>query len=165
MNSLYEVKTNGFHEPFHKTEEEMRFFGNSLLGLVGMCVGLGLATGQANAQKATFTLPVEAHWGRVVLEPGSYDIRFPTAASTFRVIQVSGNDKTWNFLIPVTSYNLKHSDTSKLRLVSVNGDYNVESISDSIYDRTFSFFVPKRAESTKYQKQAPNIAVNIKASK
>jgi hypothetical protein len=143
----------------------MRFFSNSLLGLVGVCIGMGLAAGQANAQQASFTLPVQAHWGRVVLEPGDYKIRFPMAASTLRVIQVSGADRTWNFLIPVTSYDLKHSDKSKLRLVSVNGNYNVESLSDAVTDRTFSFWLPKRTESTKYQNQAANIAVNIKAPK
>ena len=41
---------------------------------LGLCaVGLLSAVGQAQTARGTFKLPVETHWGMMVLAPGEYD--------------------------------------------------------------------------------------------
>jgi len=144
----------------------MNKFGKSILGLAILAGCFGLTPGTANAQAATFKLPVEAHWGSTVLTPGDYQVRFPNAADAIRVIRISGNDKTMNFVVPITTYETNPRESGHLNLVDVDGAYRVRSISDVSGDRTFSFPLPKNAEarvaSLNHQNKA-KIAVNIKA--
>jgi hypothetical protein len=162
---LYEAKANRFHEPFQRKGKKMNIFRKSVSGLAILTGCLGLMAATANAQSASFKLPVEARWGTTVLEPGDYKVHFPTAADTFRVVRISGEQKTFNFVVPVTTYERNNSGSGRLTLVDVNGQYRVRSISEVSGDRTFSFPLPKAPESaiaSTHQNQA-KIAVQIKA--
>jgi hypothetical protein len=54
----------------------------------------GAFSGPANAQgqtRARFTLPFEVHWGRAVLPPGDYRVRFPSEPQGVLVISDARN--------------------------------------------------------------------------
>jgi hypothetical protein len=143
----------------------MKLIGSSMFGLAGLAAYLGLAAVGASAQQAAFTLPVEAHWGHVVLEPGDYKVRFPSSVDTMRLIRVTGNGKTLNFLPQVTSVDRKYGDSGKLVLTHESNGYRVSSISKPDSDSAFAFPLPKSHESSTgslaHQDQA-KIAVQIR---
>jgi hypothetical protein len=153
--------------PSPEKEKTMNIFRRSVCGLAILTGLFGLTAASANAQSASFKLPVQARWGSTVLEPGDYQVRFPTAADTFRVIRISGNQRTLNFVVPITTYERSSGESGRLTLLNVNGQYRVRSISEVSGDRTFSFPLPKESESSIASLNPQNqtkIAVNIKTA-
>lgn len=127
----------------------MKLIGNAIFGVAGLAAYLGLAAAGASAQQATFTLPVEAHWGRTLLEPGDYKVKFPSSVDTMRLIRITGNGRTLNFLPQVTASEQKKNEGSgKLVLSHENGGYRVWSISNPGSDSAFLFPLPKSHESS-----------------
>ena len=55
---------------------------------------------RANAEHLTFDLPVEAHWGAIVLQPGRYTAEIPLATSFPQQIVLKKNGRTvWIILL------------------------------------------------------------------
>ena len=64
--------------------------------LFAVCaVGLLSAFAGAETVRGTFKLPVEAHWGKMVLAPGEYEFVVDTESST-RMVTVRLKDSGWS---------------------------------------------------------------------
>ena len=70
----------------------MKLISKAALAMLGAATYLGLGAASASAQQASFKLPVVAHCGRTVLEPGEYKVKFPSAADTFRTIRPANRE-------------------------------------------------------------------------
>jgi hypothetical protein len=161
---LYEVKTNGFQEPAPK-ENKMSFVVKSVSSFAGAIAYLGLAATGASAQQAQFTLPMEAHWGKAVLEPGNYTVKFPNAADATPILWLKGNGKSVNVLLQSRDADERIGENGKLILRDVDGAYVVESISNPISQESYLFAMPKlheSATSAATPRQAARVAVQIK---
>jgi hypothetical protein len=67
--------------------------------LFAVCtVGLLSAFAGAETVRGTFKLPVEAHWGKMVLVPGEYEFVVDTESST-RVIVVRSKNSGWSGMV------------------------------------------------------------------
>ena len=145
----------------------MRVFGKSILGLAGAVLSIAGTTGLAKAQQGKFTLPVEAQWGRDVLEPGDYTVQFPTASDFTPLIRVAGNGKSMFVLMQNTSLRHRDEENGELLLANVNGHYVVESISAPDKEKAFEFKASKdKAAAAGYRpgQKPPSIAVQVKAA-
>jgi hypothetical protein len=61
-------------------------------------VGLLSSLAGAETVRGTFKLPVEAHWGTMVLTPGEYDFVVDTGSLT-RMITVRSKDSGWSGMV------------------------------------------------------------------
>jgi hypothetical protein len=67
--------------------------------LFAVCaVGLLSSLAGAETVRGTFKLPVEAHWGRMVLAPGEYEFVVDTESLT-RMITVRSKDSGWSGMV------------------------------------------------------------------
>jgi hypothetical protein len=94
------------------------------------------------AQQATFHLPVTAHWGRAVLEPGDYKMSLPAPYPGENQFLVRGARHS-AFELPMLTDIKKPSRSSSLQLVKINGNYFVRQVSIGSTGKTFTFSVPK----------------------
>ena len=124
----------------------MSLLTNHRVSGVVLTAALALTASHAKAQHGTFNLPFEAHWGNVVLSPGSYRISVPMQMSSPHMIEISSNGKTVRipagFEAPRPQ--LGHS---YLSLVQVNGAYVVREFSSEAYGKVFTFLLPKTLEN------------------
>jgi len=67
--------------------------------LFSVCA-VGLFSGFAGAEtvRGTFKLPVAAHWGKMMLEPGEYEFVVDTTSAT-RVVTVTSKATGWSGMI------------------------------------------------------------------
>jgi hypothetical protein len=96
----------------------------------------------ASAEQGKFTLPFEAHWGQVVLEPGEYTISVPIDVSWSKIMTLSAGGKT----VYITSgfeNGLPFSDRSYLTIKTINGTRYVRQFASGVSGRAFTFPVPK----------------------
>jgi hypothetical protein len=68
------------------------------VSFAAFAVGLLSAFAGAETVRGTFKLPVEAHWGRMVLVPGEYEFVVDTESST-RMIVVRSKDSGWSGMV------------------------------------------------------------------
>ncbi|MBV8865332.1 MAG: hypothetical protein JO210_08035 [Acidobacteriaceae bacterium] len=97
---------------------------------------------RANAERARFDLPVEAHWGAAILKPGRYTFDVPPASSWPQQIFLTQNGRTIQIL-PAIESSSAESNRSYLRLVTVKGTYFVREYSSGQSGKSFTFQVPK----------------------
>jgi hypothetical protein len=76
----------------------------------------------AHAERATFNLPFEAHWGSVTLPPGKYTINVPLAVSWPQQITLTVKGKVLS-ISPLTEGVTTEPKGSYLQLVSLGGTY------------------------------------------
>lgn len=141
---LVRIGTGNGSPAISKKETIVHLFKNRVVGFAAFALALGLASSQAYAQKATFTLPFEAHWGNAVLQPGEYTLQAPSATSALPVFSVTGNGKT----ILLASSNTAYETESKrncLELVNINGAYFVRTFESGATGKSFAFVIPKSA--------------------
>jgi hypothetical protein len=109
--------------------------------LTAVLGGLALPAG-AQSYKGKFTLPYEAVWGTVVLQPGAYTVwSDATVASPF--LHIEGNGKTANILVEVADTMEPSFQNGKLEITDVNGTYVVTKLIATTAGREFFFAVPK----------------------
>src|SRR5947209_15989236 len=94
------------------------------------------------AQQGTFHLPVTAHWGQVVLEPGDYRMSFPSPSAGQIEFLVQGAHKTV-FELPLVTDVQNISSRSYFKLYAINGDYFIRELSFGPGGKTFTFSLPK----------------------
>jgi hypothetical protein len=98
--------------------------------------------GTAQAQQAslgTFTLPVAAHFGSVVLQPGEYRISALTGTSFIRVAGEGGIAT-----ILATSIDPQAGrDHGKLTLANVNGTFALQRFESGVTGTRFDFDIAK----------------------
>lgn len=141
----------------------MTLMERTIFGFAGIAAYLGLAATSASAQQATFTLPVEAHWGRIVLEPGDYKVRFPDATRQ-RILSVTGNGKTVNILLQ-GSETQHEGEKAHLLLVEVDGQERVASITAADGEKAFTFALPKGEKSRRGLSSHAKIQVPVKEAR
>src|ERR1035438_1687304 len=99
-------------------------------------------TATAQSYKATFTLPYEARWANVVLQPGDYTLTNTSVGST-PLISVAGNGKTASVFAGPYQILEPSERGGKLELTEVNGTYVVTRFLASAAGRDYSFAIPK----------------------
>lgn len=108
---------------------------------------------QADGGQVSFTLPVRAHWGRVLLEPGRYTVEMPFTMSWPRVI-VRGSE-TEVEMYPMTQSSGVETEISYLRLVNVGGSYFVREYVSAGMEKVFTFTMPRKP-APKLSTKAPD---------
>lgn len=93
-------------------------------------------------EHGSFHLPVEAHWGRVVLEPGDYTIIQPGASLDQTTLRLVGQGKIV-FESPLITEFRRYSDSSYLTLTKVDEQYFVTEYKSGVTGKTFTFNMPK----------------------
>jgi hypothetical protein len=97
------------------------------------------AFAQSAGYRGSFTLPFEARFGNVVLEPGQYEVKTLEGASGLRF---TGDRKTVAIL--AAGYDVKPDlRNAKLVLVESNGMYALESFQSGAMGKTLHFLVQK----------------------
>jgi hypothetical protein len=94
------------------------------------------------AQKATFHLPIAAHWGEVLLQPGDYSMYLPELSTGDTKLLVRGEGKT-AFENPIVATTQTVSTTSYLKLREVAGNYFVREVKLGPSGHAFTFSIPK----------------------
>jgi len=113
--------------------------------IAALATVIGVTSSLASTEHATFNLPVEAHWGSVILHPGTYTFDVPSATSWPQQINLNRNGSTvW--ILPITeSSGWFASDRSYLKLVAVGSTYFVHEYDSGQTGKQFTFRVPKGA--------------------
>jgi hypothetical protein len=118
-----------------------RIFGLALLVMTA-------AAGAAHAEvQAKVHLPFAAHWGKVIMAPGDYNISLPEASLGHRQLTVEGGGKTGYIQPLVTDDDDKSTGGEKrsyLEFVKVNGTYFVAQYRSAASGKIFRFAVPKQ---------------------
>lgn len=112
-----------------------------LLGVASLSI-LASAAIMQGAEQCTFHLPVAAHWGKVLLQPGDYNLSLASSIVDQPIFRLDGAG-TIAFEMPLVSDEQSISDRSYLKLSEVGGDYFVREFSSGISGKTFQFAVPK----------------------
>jgi hypothetical protein len=121
----------------------MKFVKNCTLSAGVLALAAGLAVSQANAEtlKGSFHLPFEAHWGRVVLEPGAYRISLSTQTSILPLLYVTGNGKT--VMIPLgPARPIPESERSYLRVENIGAAHIIREFYSGATGKQITFSVP-----------------------
>jgi hypothetical protein len=118
---------------------------NRVVRVAAIAAGLGTLALQASAAQGTFNLPVEAHWGRVVLEPGVHRVDIPTAVLGQKIVYLRSGQNT-KMTLPLTSQPStgKHS---YLRIVKVDNAYYVDAFQSQADGHKYFFPHPKSEQS------------------
>lgn len=122
----------------------MQFSGKYRFGIGTFAFALVLMVSHANAQRATFTLPFEAHVGNATLEPGEYRLRLPAAETNMRDVVLEGNGKVQRAL-PITTDSGPQSAQAYFEFVNVDGTYFAKKFVSGATGTTYEFHVPKPA--------------------
>ena len=99
----------------------MQFSTVRTMTLTALCA-LTVALPMNAAEQAKFHLPVQAHWGKAILEPGDYRVSLPAPSLGRTSFHVEGGGKTLLEMPQVTSYE-GNAIPSHLKLTEVDGAY------------------------------------------
>jgi hypothetical protein len=114
-----------------------------LITVSAFVAALGLGASQANAQKATFHLPVDARWGSTALHSGTYALSAPDSLSVSRIFYLRGDAGTQMAIPEVVNNEAVDYGRSYLKLVNVDGTYYVREYVSGARGTAFKFAVPK----------------------
>jgi hypothetical protein len=113
---------------------------STILGIASFVV----AAPQARAQRldlGNFKLPVEAHFGNVVLQPGEYNI---SRVEGMSAIRIKGERGTATIL--ATSVDSEPEfDRSRMTLVNINGAFALSRFDSGTLGRRYDFKLDKKA--------------------
>ena len=125
-----------------------------LLGAVGLLAGLG----SAETMRGRFKLPVEAHWGMMLLSPGEYEFTTETGS---RMVTVRSNDARWSgMILSISASDLHRRSGSGIALApSENGVY-IESLYLGDLGVSLNFDSPKAGKFTKLSKTTSSTIVS-----
>ena len=143
----------------------MNFVKNCALTVSVFALVAGLGASQANAQdlRGTFTLPYQAHWGNIVLEPGQYVLRLSAGALTAPVIHITGQGKNVMILAPKSA--TAESERGYLRVENVGQTHVVREFNSGIGGQLFTFSVPKSVKNQiAVASNAPDTTVAVASS-
>ena len=115
------------------------------------------ATAQGIAMRGTFTLPFEAHWADVVLQPGDYSFSLPSATNNAPVMRITGQGKTVLVAVPAST-SAPESDRSYLKVENVGGTYVIRQFNSPVTRELITFPITK---SVRKGMLAQNQAVTI----
>ena len=138
----------------------MDLLRNRALSASLFAIALGAAASRANAQQGTFTLPVEARCGNVLLQPGKYTISAQPSASWPQVIRISGRGKVVSIL-PAIEGTQPAPERSHLRIVTIGETRFIREFTSSSTGKTFTFVVPTatREEAVESKTEETDLSV------
>jgi hypothetical protein len=92
--------------------------------MFALCVVAFSIRGEAQATHGAFKLPIEAHWGKLVLAPGDYEFTVTNALAS-RIITVRSIETGWSGMILASdmSQAVPSSETKLLLTKSETGMY------------------------------------------
>jgi hypothetical protein len=125
-----------------QNEETVVNFSKATLSAMGILGVLGCASQMQAAQQVEFRLPVAAHWGRTVLEAGSYRLTLPVRSMGESDLYIQGNAKG-AYQMPLATEGGKSLAHSYVKLVKVDDTYFVQEYGSKSAGKVFSFRVPK----------------------
>jgi hypothetical protein len=103
----------------------------------------GTASAQSEYYRGRFTLPVEARFGNVLLQPGNYTVSTLEGARGIRIIGDNGKAS-----LLAAGYDLKPgTEKSRMILVDSNGTYALESFESGVMGKSLRFYVSKKPHS------------------
>ncbi len=111
------------------------------IGLTALTLMFSTIPMQAG-EHASFHLPIPAHWGPVLLQPGDYQIIMPSLALGQSNFSVIGGGQTTLHLPMTTSLNADAVSTA-LYLSEIDGEYYVREFRSNAARKSFLFAVPK----------------------
>lgn len=120
----------------------------------------GLLSSLAGAEtvRGTFKLPVEAHWGKMVLAPGEYEFVVDTDSLT-RMITVRSKDSGWSRMVMSESLSDASSATgSSLMLAKSEEGMYVQTLYLNDVGVALNFAVPKSRMTKLAKSTATTIA-------
>jgi hypothetical protein len=99
----------------------------------------GIASAQSEHYRGSFTLPVEARFGNVVLQPGSYKIATLEGAKGLRI-----TGETGNVALLAAGYDVEPG-TAKARMILVEsgGMYTLQRFESGSMGKALNFVVEK----------------------
>lgn len=110
---------------------------------------LGVAAVGASAEtitKGTFTLPAQAYWNDIQLQPGDYTLSVERAITGINTIFLRGEGSTAIIIAPAGSAD--SSGHSRLKLDEVNGTYVIRELDAGPIGRSYRFEVSKAVRNT-----------------
>jgi hypothetical protein len=117
--------------------------------IVGLALALALPVmAHADGVKGKFTLTSEAHWGRAVLAPGSYDFTLDSTSVPSRVMVHSADGKVAAILIPMCGTEGYPVKSTSLELETRGGDLYVSGLYLADSDMELHFAIPAVKQST-----------------
>jgi hypothetical protein len=119
----------------------MQAKANRMARVSGLIIAVGLTALTVNAQQGNFNLPVEAHWGAAVLQPGEHTVRIPSKIGQ-TLVSLSSNGDT-QMAMPLTAELIPQSNRNYLHLVKINGQYYVDVYQSGITGKRYIFPKPK----------------------
>lgn len=129
------------------------------LAAIALLAGSALAQG---AEQGKFHLPFQARWGRTILEPGDYTVKWPgPTVGDWPVRLESAAGKTI-YILPMYGELTPYSDSSKLILTNVDGQYVVTKLSLGAAGKTYGFPTPKSSRKLTTITSADKLALDIR---
>jgi len=112
-----------------------------------MCVLASLSTiGRAETAHGTFKLPVEAHWGRILLAPGEYEFTVD-AETAGKVVTVRSKDTGWSGMILSDETSSVTTANATLELKRCQGGVYVKELCLSDFGLALEFALPGSGKS------------------
>ncbi len=132
---------------------------------LGLCaVGLLSAVGQAETARGTFKLPVETHWGSMVLAPGDYEFSVSDGLSG-RIVTVRSKESGSSGVVLSASWSeIKSQNGSRLMLAKSGEGTYVRALSLGDSGMVLNYGMPTSGKETRLVKQSPKPAVVASAS-
>jgi hypothetical protein len=113
---------------------------NRVIRLFAFAIGLSVTAMHLSAQQGTFNLPVRAHWGTAVLEPGQHRVLSPPALG--QPILYLFSEHSRQMTLPMITA-IVNADRSYLHLTRVNGEYYIDAYQSAANGKRYSFAKPK----------------------
>lgn len=113
------------------------------------------------AEQATFHLPVTAHWGMAVLQPGDYKLSLPSPGlgKTLLRVESTGNSV---FELPLVVDVQSTSNSSYLQLREIDGNYYVTAFSSGESGKKYEFSAPKTRQKEQLAKSGDSsVSVSV----
>ena len=135
------------------------------IAFLALCaVGLLSAVGQAETTHGTFKLPVETHWGKMLLAPGEYEFDVTNDAAA-RIVTVRSRDSGWSGMImSPSSSDMSSVEGSKLLLGSSEQGTYVRALCLGDSGVMLSYAAPKAGKVTRLVKSQPTPTTMASAS-
>jgi len=131
---------------------------------LGLCaVGL-LSAGQAETARGTFKLPVETHWGMMVLAPGEYDFSVSDGISGGIVTVRYKESGSSGMVLSASWSEIKSQTGSRLMLAKSGEGTYVRALSLGDSGMVLNYGMPTSGKEVRLVKVSPKPAVVASAS-
>ena len=128
----------------------MKTFGKFSFALALLALGLGISTSRAAAQSmatGTFTLPVEAHWGRAVLPAGDYSFAVDQQSARPIVTVRRADGKSMGLFLSRSVTQIAESGAQSLTLTRAGDEMFVSSLQLGVVGLELDYSSPKVLEA------------------